>query len=121
MGRTYGTDTLAHIESLARLEAVPSNYLVQILNDLRNSGLIQSKRGKQGGYALASAPESITLRDIIRAIDPEMIDAHPSASGESGPGVEAVWPGLSQAFDDAAIRATLRDCMASGGPPMYFI
>ena len=53
LARTYGTDELAHIEELAQVEAVPANYLVQILSELRNGGLILSRRGKQGGYALA--------------------------------------------------------------------
>jgi hypothetical protein len=38
---------------LAGIEAVPANYLVQILSELRNGGLITSRRGKQGGYMLA--------------------------------------------------------------------
>ena len=53
LGLTYGQGKLAHIETLASAEAIPANYLVQILNELRGAGLIVSKRGKQGGYALA--------------------------------------------------------------------
>ncbi|MGF1452238.1 MAG: RrF2 family transcriptional regulator [Opitutales bacterium] len=121
LGRTFGTEQLAHIETLAKLEAIPSNYLVQILNDLRNSGLINSKRGKQGGYCLASPPDDVTLRDIIQAIDPEMIAAQVSAQGQSGEGVRAVWSGLSNTFEQAAQKATLRDCMTAGEPPMYHI
>ena len=121
LGRSYGSEQLAHIEALARLEGIPSNYLVQILNDLRNSGLISSKRGKQGGYSLAKAPEEIPLCDIIRAIDPEMIDAQVSTDGKSGAGVSRVWRELSDAFEGAARQLTLRDCMAQGDAPMYFI
>lgn len=121
LGKTFGTEQLAHIEALAKAEDVPSNYLVQILNDLRNSGLINSKRGKQGGYCLAVPPQEVSLADIIRAIDPEMIDSRVSAQGQSGIGVREVWDQLSATFEQAADSATLSDCMAGGGPPMYFI
>ena len=59
LARTHGQEKLAHIDELAEAEKIPANYLVQILNELRNAGLIVSKRGKQGGYALARAPERV--------------------------------------------------------------
>ena len=52
IARMHGTRELAHADSLARLEAVPPNYLAQILAELREGGLITSRRGKAGGYAL---------------------------------------------------------------------
>ena len=79
LARTYGSDRLAHIEDLAKTEAVPANYLVQILSELRNGGLIISKRGKQGGYALAHDPEKVTLYDILRLIEGDVLEL--SASG----------------------------------------
>ena len=44
--------TLTRLEDLAQREAVSGNFLVQILNDLRRAGLIESRRGKAGGYLL---------------------------------------------------------------------
>ena len=64
LGRTYGQDSLVHIEELAKAESIPANYLVQILKDLRSGGLIISKRGKQGGYALSREPEKLSLIHI---------------------------------------------------------
>ena len=58
LARLHGCGELAHIEKLAKTEAVPANYLVQILSELRGGNLIVSRRGKQGGYALARAPDS---------------------------------------------------------------
>ena len=69
LARHHGEERLAHIEELAKLEAVPANYLVQILSELRNVGLITSRRGKQGGYALARPPDRITLYDIVKLIE----------------------------------------------------
>jgi Rrf2 family transcriptional regulator, cysteine metabolism repressor len=74
LGRMHDTDELAHIEELARIEGVPANYLVQILSELRNGGVITSRRGKQGGYALARAPEAITLWEVVRLIEGDVLE-----------------------------------------------
>ena len=42
LGRHQGVGSLVHIDLLAQAESIPSNYLVQILNELRTSGLISS-------------------------------------------------------------------------------
>ncbi len=39
LARLQGREELAHIEELAKIEAVPATYLVQILGELRNGGL----------------------------------------------------------------------------------
>jgi len=74
LARQHGKEGLSHIEELAEIEAVPANYLVQILSELRNGGLITSRRGKQGGYALARPPEKITLLDIAKVIEGELLE-----------------------------------------------
>ena len=48
--RLHGAGTLAQIEQLAAVEAVPPNFLAQILGSLRDGGVVTSKRGIQGGY-----------------------------------------------------------------------
>ena len=65
LSRSYGSRSFSRIDELAELEEIPANYLVQILNDLRNGGLIISRRGKLGGYRLAKPPAQITLFDIV--------------------------------------------------------
>ena len=65
LARLHGSGTLAQIEHLALTEAVPANFLAQILGKLRTHGLITSRRGNLGGYILARPPEDITLYDIV--------------------------------------------------------
>ncbi len=48
---------------------VPEKFLESILVDLRNAGLLQSRRGLLGGHALARPAESIMIGDVIRTID----------------------------------------------------
>ena len=57
------------IKVIAEAQEIPQNFLVQILLQLKTAGLVVSVRGASGGYQLARPPESITLADIINAID----------------------------------------------------
>src|SRR5690348_4993726 len=57
------------IAELAEQEALPKKFLEGILLELKNQGLLESKRGKGGGYQLRKTPEQITLGEIIRLFD----------------------------------------------------
>lgn len=57
------------IAEIAAKQAVPRKFLELILLELKRHGLVQSYRGKHGGYALAKPPESIFFGDVIRFID----------------------------------------------------
>jgi Rrf2 family protein len=57
------------IADLAGRERIPHKFLELILLELRHAGILRSKKGKGGGYALARAPREITLGQIIRVID----------------------------------------------------
>ncbi|MDR2862712.1 MAG: Rrf2 family transcriptional regulator [Puniceicoccales bacterium] len=107
MGRLYGGGQLAHIEELAKIEAVPQNYLVQILNELRTGGLLLSRRGKQGGYTLAKPPTEISLHSIVTIIDPDLLESKVSLKGQSGTQVAEVWADISSKFKKALQKATL--------------
>jgi Rrf2 family protein len=52
---------------LAAAERLSHDYVEQILLRLRRAGLVQSARGARGGYSLARAPETITVRDVLEA------------------------------------------------------
>jgi Rrf2 family transcriptional regulator, cysteine metabolism repressor len=57
------------IQTIARREGIPKKFLEQVLLALKKAGLVQSSRGKAGGYALQVAPINITVRDIMHAVD----------------------------------------------------
>jgi Rrf2 family protein len=63
-----GTEPVG-IAEIAAKQAVPRKFLELILLELKRHGLVQSYRGKHGGYALATAPEGIYFGDVIRLID----------------------------------------------------
>lgn len=68
LAKEYGHGPVL-IAELAERERIPKKFLELILLDLKNEGLLKSKKGKGGGYALGKAPERITVGQVIRAID----------------------------------------------------
>lgn len=113
--------TLTRLEELAQREAVSANFLVQILNDLRRAGLIESRRGKTGGYLLARAPEGITLRQVVDAVDPALLQCSVSRDGESGAAVRHAWDEVSTTLGQALDRITLESLSSHAGGPMFYI
>ena len=56
-------------DALATAQGIPPKFLENILSDLRQSGLIRSQRGSEGGYWLARPAEEISVADVMRAVD----------------------------------------------------
>lgn len=121
LGYTVNNAGLPHIEDLAKAESVPSNYLVQILNELRTAGLIVSKRGKQGGYALARQPAEISLWDVMRAVEGDVLAHSPAGAGASSARTSAVWGEISTRFEDLLKSYSVQDLMSGSAEEMYYI
>ena len=62
-------DEIAQVAQIAKANNIPKKFLDQILADLRRVGLVHSKKGKAGGYALSKPANEIRVGQIIRAID----------------------------------------------------
>ncbi|MBK6779081.1 MAG: Rrf2 family transcriptional regulator [Gemmatimonadetes bacterium] len=65
----HGNAEPMRIADLARQESLPQKFLELILLDLRNVGIVQSRKGKGGGYLLAKAPEQVMLGQVVRLFD----------------------------------------------------
>ncbi len=65
----YEPGHLVGVMDIASIENIPKKFLDTILCELKNSGFVESKKGKGGGYCLARSARSIAVGDIIRAID----------------------------------------------------
>lgn len=60
---------LLQVSELAASEQLPVKFLEQILQSLKDAGLVESARGKFGGYRLAKPAGSITIGNVVRLID----------------------------------------------------
>src|SRR5689334_15256620 len=57
-------------EAIAAATQVPQGYLSKVMRDLVRADLVQSFRGPRGGFRLARDPSTISLLDIVNAVDP---------------------------------------------------
>src|SRR5690349_8705184 len=95
----YGVQALAHLARLppgawgrardiAGAAGLPDAFLVKVLGQLLRAGLARSVKGPRGGYSLARAPNEITLREIVEAVDGPIrgVSAGVSAGGATALG-----------------------------------
>jgi Rrf2 family protein len=92
------------VAELARAQDIPPRFLENILLALRRAGLVQSRRGAEGGFRLARAAEEITLADVLRAVE------GPLANVQGVAPEAVVYAGSAAALRDVwvAVRASLR-------------
>jgi Rrf2 family transcriptional regulator, cysteine metabolism repressor len=65
----YGRPQPVRLKAIAEAHHIPQRFLVQILLQLKGSGLVISTRGAAGGYLLGRSPKTITLADVLNVID----------------------------------------------------
>jgi Rrf2 family protein len=94
-------------DRLAQAQRIPPNFLENILGDLRNAGIVASRRGAEGGYWLARPAAEISLADVIRAVD------GPLANVRGVRSEQLEYEGSAEALRDVwiAVRASLRSVL----------
>ncbi len=68
LGLNYNSEVV-RIQKISEQQNIPKRFLEQILNDLKELGVVESKRGLAGGYRLSRKPEQITLAEVIRFLE----------------------------------------------------
>jgi Rrf2 family protein len=68
LAKEYGQGPVL-ISEIARRESIPAKFLELILLDLKNQGILQSKKGKGGGYFLARPPRTISVGRVVRILE----------------------------------------------------
>ncbi|MBI2434092.1 MAG: Rrf2 family transcriptional regulator [Candidatus Hydrogenedentes bacterium] len=69
LGRRYSEGHLVPVEAIAEEHNIPVKFLEATLTQLRKRGLLKSRRGPAGGYALTRPPDKISLAEVIRTLD----------------------------------------------------
>jgi Rrf2 family transcriptional regulator, cysteine metabolism repressor len=121
LARRHGAGVPVRIDELAAVEDVPANFLAQILGELKAARLVVSRRGAQGGFLLARAPDRITLPEIIEAVEGDLLELSGNHGGRSGRRLKAVWNDVRAAALARAAGHTLESMAAKGEPEMYYI
>jgi Rrf2 family protein len=108
-------------ETLARAQDIPVKFLENILQGLRQAGIVESRRGPEGGHLLARPAAEISLADVIRAIDgpivgvsgqrPEEVEFR----GTAAP-LQEVWIALRASVRRVLEEVSLADVAAGNVP-----
>jgi Rrf2 family protein len=113
---------LVTAEHIAQAQGIPVNFLENILRDLRRGGIVDSRRGQQGGYTLARPAAEISVADVIRAVEGPLanVRGHPPEDLEydgSAAKLRDVWVALRASVRSVLERVTLADLARGELPP----
>jgi Rrf2 family protein len=108
-------------ERIAQAQDIPLKFLENILGDMRHAGLVRSQRGSDGGYWLNRPPASVTVADVIRAVEGPLASVRgqrPEDVGYDGnaAALQDVWIAVRASLRAVAERVTLAD-LAAGKLP----
>ena len=114
----HGEGRATQIKDISERQSIPPRFLEQIFQDLKRAGLVTSKRGPKGGYALALPAQEIRLGDIVRALEGSIAIASPTASAEATRGsqgvVEDAFSELSDNVEGCFDAITIQDLCDRG-------
>src|SRR5436853_3926263 len=108
-------------ERIATAQGIPLRFLENILSELRNAGIVESRRGAEGGYLLARPAETIALADVIRAVDGPLANVggrrpEQLAYAGSAESYQEVWIAVRAGLRTVLERITLADVAAGKLP-----
>ena len=94
-------------EQISIAQDIPLNFLLGILRELRNSHLVRSQRGRDGGYVLSRPASEIALADVIRAVDGPLANVRDLSL------TELSYPGAAESLREVwmAVRGSLREVL----------
>jgi Rrf2 family protein len=109
-------------EAIASAQGIPFKFLEGILAQLRTAGIIGSQRGPDGGYHLARDAATITVADVIRALEGPLADVRgerPESTTYLGPAehLQEVWIAVRAALRGVVEHVTLADVASGNLPP----
>ncbi len=115
LAKHYGEGPVV-ISQIATNQAIPQRFLENILNELRPTGLIESRRGVQGGYLLARDPATISVGEVIRLVEGPL-DPVKCIGDHNGPccpikdscSLFGLWTRAKEAVEEVYDNANFRD------------
>ena len=109
------------LASVAKRQDISISYLEQLMIKVRKAGLIESVRGANGGYILAKPAEEISVGDVLRALEGELMPVDCVAYGDSNKGgcstesccvSKFVWKKINDALNDTVNNMYISELVA---------
>ncbi len=112
LAQKYGTGEVVPAREIAREQAIPGQFLTQILQQLRAVGLISSTRGANGGFYLEQSPERITVGEVVDAVCPAVNSFSTPQATRLSQVVNEVWEEVKSAQRGVLDPLTMADLLA---------
>jgi Rrf2 family protein len=108
-------------EQLGKAQDIPHGFLQAILADLRRADIVVSQRGQSGGWRFARSPESVSVADVIRAVDGPLVSVYglrpeSVAYGDSAKVLQHVWIAARRSLRSVFEGVSIQD-LADGKLP----
>ena len=113
-------DSPVRIREISEGYGIPERYLVQILLQLKGAGLVTSTRGAAGGYRLARPASSISLAEVLTAIDGPDAPARPGQR-PAARALAAVWAHVRAAEHAVLDRTSIAQLAELAAPHEWVI
>jgi len=116
-------DAPVQAREISEYTAIPGKFLEQVMHDLRQGGLVHSRRGKGGGYVLAVDPAVLSFAAVIDLIDGAHGGMGRMPRGDQAePLVAPVWREVRERTRAVLGSATIAEAAARASQdPMYYI
>ena len=113
------------MRKLADAHGISSQFLVQILLQLKTAALVESTRGASGGYRLSRLPSEISIGDIVRAVEgPSDVREHDLSSNPTSNTLSDMFQDLNEHVWEQLDAKSLQDLVndvPANSEPMYYI
>ena len=133
LAKHYGRGPVKIID-IAKAQATPPRFLEVILNQLKQAGLVGSKRGNSGGYFLLHSPDTLTVGDVMRVTQGpiRLVECSDKGSSQDCPLINncvflPMWQKVQEAISEVYDKTTFQDFlddtekMAKNYVPGYII
>jgi Rrf2 family transcriptional regulator, cysteine metabolism repressor len=127
LAANYRMRRAVQVKEIAKNQNIPSEYLGQIMVVLKRAHLVHGSRGPTGGYILARAPEIITVKEILQALEGPVVGVDITTRGGSGLSsvtqkLVETWARGVRAMEQVLEETTLADlCKPTAESYMYYI
>ena len=127
LAANYRVRRPVQVREIAKNQNIPSEYLGQIMVVLKRAHLVHGSRGPTGGYILARAPEAITVKEILQALEGPVVGV--DFQTRAGSGLSSIsqklietWARGVRAMEQVLEQTTLADlCKPTAESYMYYI
>jgi len=117
LAESYGEGPVT-LKAICDGRDLPQQYLVKLFSLLAKADIITAVRGKRGGYVLSREPDSISLLEVVEAVEGplalNLCQHTPPRCNQNGCPMRTMWADLQSMFREKLQRVKIDECMAAG-------